>query len=112
MPPDSAALWVTAASMTSTPARAKTSPRAIVPVMPDSSTTRRIRALSWAVCRYFMGFSPGALDDQDGAAGDDDQPGDADQHPRPAGAAWPWPLCPAAGPDWLRDVPLITVNVR
>ena len=81
MPPDSDALWVTAASITSTPARAKTSPRAIVPVMPSSSTTRRILALICAVCRYFMNFLRSALDDQDDAADDDDQPGDADQHP-------------------------------
>ena len=56
MPPDWDALWVTAASITSAPARAKTSPRAIVPVTPSSSTTRRILALIGAVRRNFMNF--------------------------------------------------------
>ena len=56
MPPDWDALWVTAASITSAPTRAKTSPRAIVPVMPNSSTTRRIFALICAVRRNFMNF--------------------------------------------------------
>ena len=36
---------VIAASATSTPTRAKTSPRAMVPVMPSSLTTRRVLAL-------------------------------------------------------------------
>src|SRR4029077_12745907 len=49
MPPDSDALWVTAASTTSTPTRAKTSPRAMVPVVPSALTTRRVRGLISAV---------------------------------------------------------------
>ena len=85
-----------AASMTSTPAKAKTRPRAMVPITPSSSTTGGVRGLICDVLQVLHECAANALADQYQADDDDDQADDADQPPAWRRAAWPWPSCPAA----------------
>ena len=97
--------------MTSTPASAKTTPRAMVPIMPSSSMTLRVRGLIRDVCRYFMNLRRMPSLTRTRPAMTTTSPTMPTSH-RPPVCCMAVAVMSCCWRDWLRARPEITSNVR